>query len=173
MAGKRGPSIGSMRHRLKITAWAEVPTGETGVVRHREPIAEVWGSIEPMKAYDVYGWQTSVGKDDAPTHKITIRNPNDISLTSQHWFYTVTKRERAWFKILTIMPMGIDSQFLEATCSRRTFRDVRADPTWQDTPAANPLEQENQMQEPAMDAPTVELPKPQRAAPSGLDRFRR
>lgn len=154
---KKPPIIGTLKHRIKITTWADLPDADVGLVRDRTPIAEVWASIEAMKALTVWGWQTDVGQRDAPTHTIIIRNPSDFLVTAEHWIFTVTRREEAWFKVIMTQPLTDDERFLKIMAAKRTFRDARADPATIAVPSADPKAHEGDMASPAMDAPTLTL----------------
>lgn len=155
---KKLPRVGELRHRIKVTNWIETPDADTlGILRDRQPVMEVWAKLEPTKAINLYGWQSSVGTEEAPTHRVCIRNPSDYLITSRNWLYHQTRRENAWFKVQTVQTMGDDERWLEMMVTKRTFRDVRADPATIDVPNKKPETQENQMQTHYMDAPTLSL----------------
>jgi hypothetical protein len=132
---KRQPGIGELRERVVICTTVEKPDGNVSTIVNRPGVIRVHAKVRPIRGERVLDYQAVFGgRENAPTHEITIRVPPDVKVDLNHWVFQETGYAKTWFKVRSVEDMAGVGRFLLLLCTIDTLKDGRNDPVTQEPP---------------------------------------
>jgi hypothetical protein len=123
--------IGRMRQRVTVCAWVEVPDKDIDTVVTRPGVFACFASIVQLKALRILDYRAAFGDDQAISHQITIREPSDVFVTTQHWIYHEDRFQKRWFRVHAVDQVTDRHRFLVLNCRQYDVYDSRLDPATQ------------------------------------------
>jgi hypothetical protein len=130
------PAIGSMRQRVVVCTTTERPDEDVSTIVERPGVMPVMSRIRPLRGDDavMLDWRAVFGKENTPTHEITIRCPPDVKVDLNHWVYHSDELGATWYKVRSVEDLGGVHRFLVLLCTLTTVNDARSDPATQSPP---------------------------------------